>query len=127
MQSLKYSTLYFICLYCLVVTHCCGIHNTTKGLHSVRKREMPTTCEVFCLLHGFPKSFRSVCIFEMKQFGEKKCKECYLLTRNCIFSLQEKKIMHNLRQYQVPLQRYMAMMDLQVLEKLLADDAIVLS
>ncbi|XXG57369.1 hypothetical protein AAC387_Pa03g4540 [Persea americana] len=27
--------------------------------------------------------------------------------------LQEKKIMHNLRQYQVPLQRYMAMMDLQ--------------
>ncbi|XP_038699232.1 NADP-dependent malic enzyme-like isoform X2 [Tripterygium wilfordii] len=27
--------------------------------------------------------------------------------------LQEKKLMHNLRQYQVPLQRYMAMMDLQ--------------
>ncbi|MCD7466636.1 hypothetical protein HAX54_003547, partial [Datura stramonium] len=27
--------------------------------------------------------------------------------------LQEKKVMHNLRQYQVPLQRYMAMMDLQ--------------
>ncbi|KAH7651323.1 malate dehydrogenase (oxaloacetate-decarboxylating)(NADP+) protein [Dioscorea alata] len=28
--------------------------------------------------------------------------------------LQEKKLMHNLRQYEVPLQRYMAMMDLQV-------------
>ncbi|KAJ6957421.1 NADP-dependent malic enzyme [Populus alba] len=27
--------------------------------------------------------------------------------------LQEKKLMHNLRQYEVPLQRYMAMMDLQ--------------
>ncbi|XP_010267160.1 PREDICTED: NADP-dependent malic enzyme isoform X1 [Nelumbo nucifera] len=27
--------------------------------------------------------------------------------------LQEKKLMHNLRQYQVPLQRYMALMDLQ--------------
>ncbi|CAN4076630.1 unnamed protein product [Withania somnifera] len=27
--------------------------------------------------------------------------------------LQEKKVMHNLRQYQVPLQKYMAMMDLQ--------------
>ncbi|KAI5669176.1 hypothetical protein M9H77_19029 [Catharanthus roseus] len=27
--------------------------------------------------------------------------------------LQEKRLMHNLRQYQVPLQRYMAMMDLQ--------------
>ncbi|KAF6167304.1 hypothetical protein GIB67_043165 [Kingdonia uniflora] len=27
--------------------------------------------------------------------------------------LQEKKLMHNMRQYQVPLQRYMAMMDLQ--------------
>lgn len=29
--------------------------------------------------------------------------------------LQEKRIMHMLRQYKVPLQRYMAMMDLQVL------------
>jgi malate dehydrogenase (oxaloacetate-decarboxylating)(NADP+) len=29
--------------------------------------------------------------------------------------LQIKKIMHNLRQYQLPLQRYMAMMDLQVI------------
>ncbi|PIA64683.1 hypothetical protein AQUCO_00100265v1 [Aquilegia coerulea] len=28
-------------------------------------------------------------------------------------ALQEKKMMHNLRQYQVPLQKYMAMMDLQ--------------
>uniref|UniRef100_A0A453FHD2 Uncharacterized protein n=1 Tax=Aegilops tauschii subsp. strangulata TaxID=200361 RepID=A0A453FHD2_AEGTS len=28
--------------------------------------------------------------------------------------LQERKIMHNIRQYQLPLQRYMAMMDLQV-------------
>ncbi|XP_010249514.1 PREDICTED: NADP-dependent malic enzyme [Nelumbo nucifera] len=28
-------------------------------------------------------------------------------------ALQEKKVMHNLRKYQVPLQRYMAMMDLQ--------------
>ncbi|XP_039116007.1 NADP-dependent malic enzyme [Dioscorea cayenensis subsp. rotundata] len=28
--------------------------------------------------------------------------------------LQEKKLMHNLRQYEVPLQRYMAIMDLQV-------------
>lgn len=28
-------------------------------------------------------------------------------------SLQEKKLMHNLRQYEVPLQRYIAMMDLQ--------------
>ncbi|XP_066362664.1 NADP-dependent malic enzyme, chloroplastic-like isoform X2 [Miscanthus floridulus] len=32
--------------------------------------------------------------------------------------LQVKKIMHNLRQYQVPLQRYMAMMDLQRNERL---------
>ncbi|CAH9106302.1 unnamed protein product [Cuscuta epithymum] len=28
--------------------------------------------------------------------------------------LQEKKLMHNLRQYEIPLQRYMAMMDLQM-------------
>lgn len=28
--------------------------------------------------------------------------------------MQVKKIMHNLRQYKVPLQRYVAMMDLQV-------------
>jgi malate dehydrogenase (oxaloacetate-decarboxylating)(NADP+) len=28
--------------------------------------------------------------------------------------LQEKKLMHNLRNYTVPLQRYIAMMDLQV-------------
>lgn len=39
-----------------------------------------------------------------------------LLPPQCVSQeLQEKKIMHNLRQYQVPLQRYMAMMDLQVL------------
>ncbi|KMZ76483.1 Malic enzyme [Zostera marina] len=37
-----------------------------------------------------------------------------LLPPQCVSQeLQEKKIMHNLRQYQVPLQRYMAMMDLQ--------------
>lgn len=29
-------------------------------------------------------------------------------------TIQEKKLMHMLRQYKVPLQRYMAMMDLQV-------------
>lgn len=28
---------------------------------------------------------------------------------------QVKKMMHNIRQYQVPLQKYMAMMDLQVI------------
>uniref|UniRef100_A0A2P2MKJ3 Malic enzyme n=2 Tax=Rhizophora mucronata TaxID=61149 RepID=A0A2P2MKJ3_RHIMU len=32
---------------------------------------------------------------------------------NMTQELQEKKLMHNLRQYKVPLQRYMAMMDLQ--------------
>eukprot|EP00262_Sarcandra_glabra_P013756 TRINITY_DN387_c1_g2_i4.p1 TRINITY_DN387_c1_g2~~TRINITY_DN387_c1_g2_i4.p1 ORF type:complete len:628 (+),score=103.08 TRINITY_DN387_c1_g2_i4:268-2151(+) len=37
-----------------------------------------------------------------------------LLPPTCVTQeLQEKKIMHNIRQYQVPLQRYMAMMDLQ--------------
>ncbi|XP_038981314.1 NADP-dependent malic enzyme isoform X2 [Phoenix dactylifera] len=37
-----------------------------------------------------------------------------LLPPVCITQgLQEKKILHNLRQYQVPLQRYMALMDLQ--------------
>jgi malate dehydrogenase (oxaloacetate-decarboxylating)(NADP+) len=31
-----------------------------------------------------------------------------------IYFLQEKKLMHNIRQYEVPLQKYVAMMDLQV-------------
>lgn len=37
-----------------------------------------------------------------------------LLTLFCKFGHQEKKVMQSLRKYEVPLQRYMAMMDLQV-------------
>ncbi|PKU80014.1 NADP-dependent malic enzyme isoform X2 [Dendrobium catenatum] len=51
-------------------------------------------------------------------FSEKERDAHYLrglLPPVCISQeLQEKKLIHNLRQYQVPLQRYMAMMDLQV-------------
>ncbi|WOK91446.1 NADP-dependent malic enzyme isoform X2 [Canna indica] len=50
-------------------------------------------------------------------FNEKERDAHYLrglLPPACVSQeLQEKKIMHNLRQYQVPLQRYKAMMDLQ--------------
>ncbi|PKA46822.1 NADP-dependent malic enzyme, chloroplastic [Apostasia shenzhenica] len=50
-------------------------------------------------------------------FSEKERDAHYLrglLPPACLTQeLQEKKLMHNLRQYQVPLQRYMAMMDLQ--------------
>ncbi|KAL0921020.1 hypothetical protein M5K25_008046 [Dendrobium thyrsiflorum] len=50
-------------------------------------------------------------------FSEKERDAHYLrglLPPVCISQeLQEKKLIHNLRQYQVPLQRYMAMMDLQ--------------
>ncbi|OMO94135.1 Malic oxidoreductase [Corchorus capsularis] len=50
-------------------------------------------------------------------FTEKERDAHYLrgLLPPAVFSqeLQEKKLMHNLRQYKVPLQRYMAMMDLQ--------------
>lgn len=38
-----------------------------------------------------------------------------LLTSVTTLFIQEKRLMHNLRQYKVPLQRYVAMMDLQVL------------
>ncbi|XP_074565641.1 NADP-dependent malic enzyme-like isoform X1 [Curcuma longa] len=54
-------------------------------------------------------------------FNEKERDAHYLrglLPPTCVSQeLQEKKIMHNLRQYQVPLQRYMAMMDLQELNE----------
>ncbi|XP_074566583.1 NADP-dependent malic enzyme-like [Curcuma longa] len=54
-------------------------------------------------------------------FNEKERDAHYLrglLPPVCISQeLQEKKIMHNLRQYQVPLQRYMAMMDMQELNE----------
>ncbi|CAL9175098.1 unnamed protein product, partial [Musa hybrid cultivar] len=50
-------------------------------------------------------------------FNEKERDAHYLrglLPPACVTQeLQEKKIMHNLRQYQVPLQRYVSMMDLQ--------------
>lgn len=36
-----------------------------------------------------------------------------LVLNSIIYFLQEKKLMHNIRQYEVPLQKYMAMMDLQ--------------
>lgn len=39
----------------------------------------------------------------------------FLLTKYlCLIIFQVKKTMDNIRQYQVPLQKYMAMMDLQV-------------
>jgi len=38
----------------LVVTRCWGIHTTTKGLPSLRKRGMPTTWEASCRQHVFP-------------------------------------------------------------------------
>ncbi|XP_042446896.1 NADP-dependent malic enzyme-like [Zingiber officinale] len=54
-------------------------------------------------------------------FNEKERDAHYLrglLPPVCISQeLQEKKIMHNLRQYQVPLQRYMAIMDMQELNE----------
>lgn len=40
---------------------------------------------------------------------------------SCYYGVQEKRLMRNLRQYEVPLHRYMAMMDLQVLADLHGD------
>lgn len=105
-----------------VVTLCCVIRTTTKGFPSLRKKEMLTTCVAFCLLLSYLRTFR----FQQSRPGKKKKKKKNKIKiRVTYFShsfkfryvdsgLQEKKMMHNIRQYDVPLHKYMAMMDLQV-------------
>jgi len=110
----------------VVVIHCCGILATIKGLHSLRRREMHTTCGVSFLQLLSAKSFRLVLkwgfISNFKHYMHLSllyivafCIILLQLTSLLVCSIRQiKKMIHNIRQYQVPLQKYVAMMDLQV-------------
>ncbi|RRT55154.1 hypothetical protein B296_00044674 [Ensete ventricosum] len=74
---------------------------------------MLTTCEAYCLRLSQVKSFRLVFIPAVKHvcsFSD----ELILFLVTIVTFAQERKLMRSLRQYEVPLQRYVAMVDLQV-------------
>ncbi|RWW29655.1 hypothetical protein GW17_00005809 [Ensete ventricosum] len=74
---------------------------------------MLTTCEAYCLRLSQVKSFRLVFIPAVKHvcsFSD----ELILFLVTFVTFAQERKLMRSLRQYEVPLQRYVAMVDLQV-------------
>ena len=108
---------FFISLICVTVgTPCCGIHTTTKGLASMRKREMLIICVAFSLQQCSLRSFRLLDYTQFMLIRKFVLANLLICAYYCyIYGVQEKKLMHNLRKYDVPLHRYMAMMDLQVI------------
>lgn len=111
--------LYIILLSCFAVDiRWYGIHTTTKVLPSQRKREMLITCVVFSPLLLFLKNFRFVNDFYMLTklhhlfYKFLNIYKSFTLCRKS--NWQVKKMINCIRQYLVPLQKYIAMMDLQV-------------
>lgn len=106
-------------MFCVIVDAlCCVIPATTKDLPSLRKKEMLITCVAFCLLLFSLKGFRSALLTSREIFSgllRLFLFSFWLFNLVIIIVQQEKRLMHNLRQYDVPLHRYMALMDLQVL------------
>jgi len=100
-----------ICFCAAVGTLCLEIHSTTRALLSLREKEMHTICVDYYLLQLSPSNFRFALID-----GWTMIFVCYLLVvlfTSFYYCLQEKQLIHNIRQYQVPLQKYIAMMELQ--------------
>ena len=103
---------------------CLEIHNTTKGLLSLRKRGMHTICVDYYLQQLPPSNFRFdlwflpiifylaiffhffFLLFPFWPFP-------LVLITSFYYCLQGKQLINNIRQYQVPLQKYQAMMELQ--------------
>lgn len=83
----------------------------------MRKREMLITCVAFSLQQCSLRSFRLLLDYTQFLLIRKFVLVILLICAYfCyIYGVQEKKLMHNLRKYDVPLHRYMAMMDLQVI------------
>lgn len=108
----------------LVGILCWEIHTTTKGLPSLKRKGIHITCVVFSPLQLYPKSSRLsiqhllIFLFSFSMFNLYSrllfCWICVIFDYPWYFPRQVKKMLHNIRQYQVPLQKYMAMMDLQV-------------
>ena len=86
------------------------------GVEDMATEEVPVTPWAFSVASGYTL-LRDPHHNKGLAFSEKERDAHYLrgLLPPAVVSqdLQVKKIMHNLRQYSVPLQRYMAMMDLQ--------------
>lgn len=114
-----------------VGTICWGIHNTTRGLLSLRKRGMITICvdssHPLLSLRNFRFCF--LIFMMMKAHTFLTLFLCFFVTWSwvCLFFIleifslslsfyyqQEKKLLNSIRQYQLPLQKYSAVMDLQV-------------
>lgn len=102
---------------------CCEIRTTTKVLPSMKKRGMLTTCAAFSpqqwCLRRFRLFFFIWCIFIYFTFDKVSFITWIVDETFGTYTDQVKKMMHIIRQYQLPLQKYMAMMDLQVAGKFL--------
>jgi hypothetical protein len=68
----------------------------------------------FCHQQSYPRSSRFKGLWDFDRYFCELFQVGTHVWSSVLWYYQERKIMHNIRQYQLPLQRYIAMMDLQV-------------